>query len=407
MRVYRLENVIQPYAWGSTTAIADLLGQSGPAGEPQAELWMGTHPQGPSMAVANDHKIPLQQLIDRQPVDILGHEVVLRYGPALPYLFKVLAAGQPLSIQAHPAKSQAIEGFSRENREGKALDAPDRSYRDGNHKPEILCALTPFWGLNGFRPAAAAANLLAPVCPQALKDAFQVLKNPHQQGLKRFFAAMLTLPADQRQAAAQEVLNKAQPWAASSPVYRWMVDLAQAYPSDMGLLSPALLNLICLEPGQAMYLPAGQLHAYLDGVGIELMANSDNVLRGGLTPKHVDLPELLRVVHFGETSVNIIVPGPVRPAEFGYDCPAAEFSLSVLRPTQAQPYLAPQNRSVEMLLCTAGEACFDDHRPGHPLPVKRGDSFLVPAGLDSYAIRGKATLYKAAVPLARRNKTAS
>ena len=398
MQIYRLENVIQPYAWGSKTAIADLLGQPSPAEKPQAELWLGTHPKGPSIVLADDDRVPLQQLIDQQPVDILGHDIALRFDKALPYLFKVLAAARPLSIQAHPSKRQAVEGFARENYEGKALDAPDRNYRDDNHKPEIICALTPFWGLNGFRAAAVAADLMAPVCPQLLEDAFQDLKNRQGQGLRNFFEAMLTLSADKRRAAAREVLDKARPRVDTSPVYRWMVDLARAYPADMGVLSPALLNLICLEPGQAMYLPAGQLHAYLDGVGIELMANSDNVLRGGLTPKHVDVPELLNVVRFVETSVKILETGAVRPAEFGYDCPTEEFSLAVIRPTQGHPYVSPSKRSVEMLLCTEGEGRFDGGI-GQTLSVKRGDSFLIPACLDPYSIRGNVTLYKAAVPL--------
>ena len=399
MQIYRLENVIQPYAWGSKTAIAQMIGQPNPTQEPQAELWMGTHPKGPSMAVAGGDRVPLQQLIDRQPIDILGRYVVKRFGPALPYLFKVLAAAQPLSIQAHPSKRQAIEGFNRENREEKALDAPDRNYRDDNHKPEIICALTPFWGLNGFRPPAEAVDLLTPVCPQDLNQALQHLKTCQDQGFRDFFEAMMTLSADTRKAAAQEVLFKARPLAGRSPLYRWMVDLARAYPADMGVLSPALLNLVCLEPGQAMYLHAGQLHAYLDGVGIELMANSDNVLRGGLTPKHVDAPELLSVVRFEETSIQILDPRPVGPAESGYDCPAEEFSLTVIRPGNGQPYVSPSVRSVEMLLCTAGEGRIEDGGQGVRLTMKKGDSFLIPSGLQSYVIGGDVIVYKAAVPL--------
>ncbi len=400
MPIYRLENVIQPYAWGSRTAIADLLGQTSPTREPQAELWMGTHPKGPSRVAAHDERMLLQQLIDQKPVDVLGHDVVLRFGNSLPFLFKVLAADRPLSIQAHPDRNQAVAGFSRENREGRALNAPDRNYRDANHKPEIICALTPFWGLNGFRSAAAAADLLAPVCPHDLNHARRELNNRRGEGIRIFFNAMLTLSADKRQVAVQEVLDKALPWADRSPVYRWIVELARAYPGDMGVLSPALLNLICLEPGQAMYLPAGRLHAYLAGVGIELMANSDNVLRGGLTPKHVEMPELLRVVRFAASSVKILEPKPVRHAESGYDCPAGEFSLAVIRPGKGRPYVSPSQRNVEMLLCTAGAGHLDDGGHGQYLAVKKGDSLLIPASLAAYAIHGEATIYKATVPLA-------
>ncbi len=398
MPIYRLENVVQPYAWGSKTAIADLLGQPGPTREPQAELWLGTHPKGPSKVIVDDDRIPLQQLIEGHPHDILGAYVAGRFGNILPYLFKVLAAARPLSIQAHPSKRQAEAGFSKENREKKELDAPDRNYRDDNHKPEIICALTPFWGLNGFRPVAVAADLLTPVCPMILKDALQDLKNAGADGLKLFFTAMMTLRTDDRKTAVLSMMERAMPLAGRSPVYRWMVKLARAYPADMGILGPALLNLICLAPGQAMYLPAGQLHAYLDGVGIELMANSDNVLRGGLTPKHVDVPELLRVIRFVETTVEIINAERLRPAEFGYDCPAAEFFLSVIKTTKRQPFFSPSTRGVEMLLCTAGEGRLDDGDPSEPLSVKKGDSFLVPACLDTYTIRGDLTLYKATVP---------
>jgi mannose-6-phosphate isomerase len=399
MPIYRLENVVQPYAWGSTTAISGLLGLPGPTEAPQAELWMGTHPKGPSTVVADEGRMPLHVLIERQPADILGPDVARRFGNALPCLFKVLAAARPLSIQAHPGKRQAEAGFARENREGKPLDAPDRNYRDDNHKPEIICALTPFWGLNGFRSAETAAELVAPVCPPALEDALRDLKRFQDgQGLKSFFVAMMTLSADQVKRAAREIVEKAEPLAEKSPVYRWMGDLARAYPTDMGILSPALLNLICLTPGEAMYLPAGQLHAYLDGVGIELMANSDNVLRGGLTPKHVDVAELLSVVRFAETAVEILKPEPVRPAESGYPSPAAEFVLSVVQCADDRPYRSASRRNVEILLCTRGAGRLQWGGGTEAMSVRQGDSFLVPASLDAYSVCGNTTLYKASVP---------
>jgi mannose-6-phosphate isomerase len=400
MAIYRLENVIQPYAWGSTTAIADLLGRPVPSADPQAELWMGTHPKGPSMVVAQGRRLPLQQVIDRRPVEVLGADAALRFGPCLPFLFKVLAAAQPLSIQAHPSKSQAVAGYARENREGKPLAAADRNYRDDNHKPEIICALTPFWGLNGFRLPAAAVALLAPVCPRALNGPFQDLKRGPAAGLRDFFKSMMSLAVGDRAAAVEEIAQKAQPLLDQSLVYRWIVNLTRTYPADLGVLSPALLNLIRLEPGQAMYLPAGQLHAYLEGMGIELMANSDNVLRGGLTPKHVDLTELMAVVRFEAADPAVIRAHAVRPAEYGYACPALEFALSVIRTTDRRAYVSPATRSVELLLCTAGEGVLDGGDPPESLSVRRGDSFLVSAGVGRYAIHGSATVYKAAVPLA-------
>ncbi|BBO88257.1 mannose-6-phosphate isomerase, class I [Desulfosarcina ovata] len=398
MPVYRLQNVVQPYAWGSTRAIADLIGQPVPSAQPQAELWMGTHPKGPSMVIGSAGPVSLASLIDDQPAAILGDAGARRFCGSLPFLFKVLAAARPLSIQAHPNIAQAREGFARENTSGKAMDAFDRNYRDANHKPEILCALTPFWAMSGFRPVQAAKALLVPICPDPLAGALERLeKDPEGQGLRDFFERLMTLPEAERQLAARQVMHKAGLLVARSPVYRWIVTLADAYPGDMGLLSPALLNLICLRPGQAVYLPAGQLHAYLEGMGIELMANSDNVLRGGLTPKHVDVPELLRVVRFAPVEVKIIHGEAVRPAEKRYPSPAAEFSLGVLEPDHGQPYHAPPERDVEILLCTAGDGTLiAEGQP--PMTVKRGDSFLVPAAVGTYEIQGRLTLYKAGVP---------
>jgi len=400
MSIYRLKNTIQNYAWGSTTAIAELLGRPSPSPDPEAELWMGSHIKGPSLIVDGKDRIPLQQLIDRQPVDILGRYVAERFGNALPYLFKVLAAAQPLSIQAHPSKAQAIEGFSRENQGKKALNAPDRNYRDDNHKPEIICALTPFWGLNGFRSAPAAIRLLEAVCPKPLETALLAFKRQGASGIREFFESMMTLAPAYRKAAAREIREKAQALHRTTPVYRCMTDLAETYSDDMGILSPALLNLVCLQPGQAMFLPSGQLHAYLDGVGIELMANSDNVLRGGLTPKHVDVAELLAVVQFVETHVTLIEPETIRPGESGYPCPAEEFALSVVRVDEGQPYVAPTARSVEILLCTSGDGHISASKAGPGHSVRQGDSFLVPAVVGSYLLQGNLVLYKASVPSA-------
>ena len=398
MTIYRLENVVQNYAWGSTTAIANLLGQPSPSPTPQAELWMGTHPKGPSMVIIGQKRIPLSELIHRQTDDIIGRDIATRYGNTLPFLFKVLAAARPLSIQAHPDKDQAVTGFERENRAGIALDAPDRNYRDTNHKPEIICALTPFWGLNGFRAAASAAELLLPVCPPILVDACNDLKLHPAFGLQRFFEAMMAVTDTNKRGAVEAVRMKAKRLVDRSAVYGWMDKLAHAYPNDMGVLSPALLNLIRLEPGQAMYLPAGQLHGYLDGVGIELMANSDNVLRGGLTAKHVDVAELLRVVRFQETRVDIIEPESVDTCESAYACPAAAFILSVIRTTNNLKYRSSESRNVEILLCTEGEGLIKETDDNTGLSVNKGDSFLVPASIESYSVQGNLVLYKAAVP---------
>lgn len=399
MQICRLENVIQPYAWGSRTAIAELTGRPVPSEHPQAELWMGTHPKGPSTVLYHGERLALQRLIERHPVEILGQCAAQKFDAALPYLFKVLAAARPLSIQAHPSQSQALEGFERENRLKIPMDAPNRNYRDGNHKPEIICALTPFWGLNGFRVPEEVHRMMAPVCPEILDNALQGLLKPKKPGLRDLFQTMMNLSGDQKASACGEITEKAGNLKDSAPVYEWILKLADAYPGDVGILSPALLNLVCLEPSQAMYLPAGQLHAYLDGVGIELMANSDNVLRGGLTPKHVDVNELMRVVRFAPTPVDIVEASPLRPGEAVYPCPAEEFALGRIQATIDQPYVSSRERSVEVLLCTSGEGTIGCQGSTDELAVAKGDSLLVPADLSGYILRGEVTLYKASVPL--------
>ena len=360
---------------------------------------MGTHPKGPSTVLYRDERLPLQHLIQGQPIEILGETTAEKYNSALPYLFKVLAAAQPLSIQAHPSQYQALEGFDRENRMGIPLEAPDRNYRDGNHKPEIICALTPFWGLNGFRAPEEIHRLMTPVCPKVLDNALQGVLKPRDRGLLDLFETVMKLSGDQKASACGEIIEKTEFLKGSSPVYEWMIKLAGAYPGDVGILSPVLLNMVRLEPGQAMYLPAGQLHAYLDGVGIELMANSDNVLRGGLTPKHVDVDELMRVVRFSPTPVDIIQAEPLRPGEAVYPCPAEEFALSRIQATEDRPYISSGERSVELLLCTSGEGAICCEGSTEEMTVSRGDSLLVPASLSGYTLTGDVTLYKASVPL--------
>jgi len=401
MHIYPLQNKVQNYAWGSHQAIADLVGKPFPTQEPQAELWMGTHRKGPSYVLEGTSKIELSELIDREPEAILGRPVVERFGPHLPYLFKVLAAAHPLSIQAHPDKKQAEEGFARENGEGIQIDAPQRNYRDDNHKPEILCALTPFWCLNGFRPAETTVSLLLPVCPEELQNALHTLHRNGDQGLQDFFVSLMSLSHRDRVSAGAQIEDTARSLSGTSSVYHWISKLAQAYPSDMGMLGPGFLNLVCLNPGEALYLPAGQPHAYLDGVGIELMANSDNVLRGGLTSKHVDVAELVRIVRFEKTDSRPIQPFSLSAAETVYACPSTEFALSVLRVDENRTYRSEGNRSVEILLCTEGEGRIDVADFNDPTLVKKGDSLLIPACIPKYEISGNTVFYKASVPVER------
>ncbi len=269
---------LRNYAWGSTTAIPELAGRPSPAPQPEAELWFGTHPAEPS---------ELSQVT------------------SLPLLVKILAAERTLSIQAHPSLEQAQDGFAKEEAAGVPLDSPSRNYKDPNHKPELLIALTPFRAWAGFRDAALTCELFAALgC--ALTAEVQACLDQEVPDFQALVRRWLTLSEEEGQRAVAELLRAAEDLLAAPPrddSAVWMreacavlLEVAAQFPGDRGLLCGALLNLVVLQPGEAIFLQAGQLHAYIDGVGLEVMANSDNVLRGGLTEKHCDVPELLRVL---------------------------------------------------------------------------------------------------------------
>ncbi|OEU68108.1 MAG: mannose-6-phosphate isomerase, class I [Desulfobacterales bacterium S5133MH16] len=395
-----MKNTVQEYAWGSYTAIAELLGAVSPAKTPQAELWMGAHPKAPSMVKCDGNWISLLELIERNPNHILGKKVAEKFDNRLPYLFKVLAAAKPLSIQAHPSRDQAKQGFERENRQGIPIDAYNRNYKDDNHKPECICAMTLFWALNGFRKISGIVTLMEKICPQGLKKQFDTLRGQQSSiELKNFFQSLMTMNREQQKQIISHAVSNAQKFTDDDPAYKWMIDLHKEYPTDIGVFSPILLNLICLEPGQAMFLPAGELHAYLDGVGIELMANSDNVLRGGLTPKYIDMPELLNVLNFEERKVNILETEQINECECVYESHAEEFILSIIDVKEGIICNSSAHRSIEMLLCTDGKATITDLGKNDKVVIDRGKSIIIPAVVKKYSIQGNATFYKAAVPL--------
>jgi mannose-6-phosphate isomerase len=359
--VERLDNPIQRYAWGSPTAIPSLLGKA-PDGSPQAELWLGAHPSAPSKVGG----VSLEALIAQAPGRLLGEASIAHFGPRLPFLLKVLAAAQPLSLQAHPSLAQARAGFADENARGVPLSAAHRNYKDPNHKPEILCALTTFHALCGFRRLDDTARLF---------DALGLDTARLRGGLRGYFEWVMTLPAEERVALVKQVERA----CATAPAgweheCGWALRLCRAYPGDVGVVGALLLNLVTLEPGQAIYLPAGNLHAYLEGVGVELMANSDNVLRGGLTPKHVDVPELLRVLDFTNGPVTVLAP---QGAVAVYSTPAPDFELSRL--TVAGP-VEVTRRGPELLLVTGGPVRVNGHA------LSRGQSCFLGAN-DSGAVR--------------------
>ncbi|MDR2255392.1 MAG: mannose-6-phosphate isomerase, class I [Arthrobacter sp.] len=330
----KLSTTIRDYAWGSTTSMAELFGREATGG-PEAEMWIGAHPGAPS--VLEPSGLPLDAAIEADPVGTLGATVAAAYG-RLPYLLKILAAAAPLSLQVHPTLEQAAAGFALEEANGPALDAPDRNYKDDQHKPEMIVALTAFEALSGFRvPAEAAAAfdwLAATVTEASALAVAQNLADALRAGdLAPAVALLLGDGEDVRRLAtlaARAVDAAPEAAAAADRSLGLLPRLAGFYPGDTGVLLALMLNLVSLRPGQAMSLPAGNIHAYLHGTGVEIMANSDNVLRGGLTPKHVDVPELLKVVKFEATAPHAVEPEPIREGLAVYRSGFAEFDLGVL-----------------------------------------------------------------------------
>ncbi len=397
-RIALLKNPIQEYAWGSRTAIPSLLGLPVPSERPAAELWLGAHPKAPSQVRVAGEWQTLDTVIERDPVSVLGKRVAERFSNTLPFLFKVLAAERPLSIQVHPNLEEARKGFERENRLGIPLDAPERNYKDPHHKPEILCAVTRFEALKGFRPFDDLLSLLGKVSTEILSDELDGLrKAPDSSGLRRFFTSLVSMNPARRKRVIESTVGRAMKWMDLDRAFGWVVELNRAYPGDVGVLSPLIFNHVILEPGEAIYIPAGEPHSYLKGVGLELMANSDNVLRGGLTPKHVDVAELLRIVNFTPGPVQKVRPQTGQPAESVYETPASEFRLSVISVSEDNPFTSQGDRGVEIVISMEGTARIQDLGRGRFETVEKGMSVLIPSAVGPYQIAGEATLYKATV----------
>lgn len=331
----RIEGVIRPYAWGSRTVLATLQGRSVPSNHPEAELWFGAHPADPARLVPEGD---LLSAIAADPEKELGAACRAEYGDRLPYLVKVLAADEPLSLQAHPSSEQAAEGFARENAAGIPLDAPERNYRDPAHKPELVIALTKFEALAGFRDPEQTMDLFRALAIPELDSYLGLLAGQADpMGLRALLTTWITLPQPALAELVPAVLAGCVRYLESGDerfrgVAKLTLTLGERYPDDAGVLATLLLNRIELAPGQALNLAAGNLHAYISGAAVEVMANSDNVLRGGLTPKHVDVPELLRVLDFTPRKPSELAPATstVGP-EVIFATPAPEFRVSRIR----------------------------------------------------------------------------
>jgi mannose-6-phosphate isomerase len=397
---YKLSNQARHYDWGSPVDIPRLMGVA-VNGAPWAELWIGSHLGAPSMAVMDSGEIRLGDLIAGDPRRFLGEKTARRYG-ALPFLLKLLAAEKPLSIQAHPNPAQAREGFERETQAGLALDSPKRNYKDSNHKPEIICALTPFTGLCGFRSVDEIRGLLAVFLepsPHVLREGFAPLTRAlsnHEPAaaLRAFLAGLLSLSQTVREALTEYVLSFREPPAGCE--FELIRDLARLYPGDPAVIAPLYLNVFRLEPGEAVFLEAGVLHAYIHGFGVELMANSDNVLRGGLTGKHVDVPELMKILDFKPFKPSIIAPNSCC---FSYPTPCEEFLLTRIRGPGAtcggvMESWPPALEGPSICIVTEGELVIA--AGNSETVVKWGESlFIPPVKSDTHplSLKGCFTLY--------------
>jgi mannose-6-phosphate isomerase len=385
----RLTGVIQPYAWGSRTAIPEFLGVE-PTGEPQAELWFGAHPLAPS-AVDGE---PLDKLVAHDPVRVLGRASVEAFGPRLPFLLKIIAAAQPLSLQAHPSREQAAAGYAREQAAGVPRGAPQRTYRDGWPKPELLCAFVETDALCGFREPAATYQMFEKLAVDRALTLVATLADadvPAAERLRVAFSRLLRLTPDERSviselAQAAEAIQEPDDVASFA---RTASELNTYHPGDPGVLAALLMNRITLQPGDALFMPSGNLHAYLSGGGVEIMANSDNVMRGGLTPKYVNVDELLAVLDFTPGLRGLITPLEESPGVWRYPTPAPEFTLWRLEP-HAESAAVPAAGSGRILLVTDGELAAMSTTTR--LDLGRGEAALLSAGEEA-VVTGRGTAF--------------
>ncbi|MFU0922073.1 mannose-6-phosphate isomerase [Kluyvera sichuanensis] len=382
----KLINSVQNYAWGSKTALTELYGMANPEGLPMAELWMGAHPKS-SSKITDSHGVvqSLRDVIDADKTTLLGANVATRFGE-LPYLFKVLCAAQPLSIQVHPSKKAAEIGFAKENAAGIPLDAAERNYKDPNHKPELVFALTPFLAMNAFREFAEIASLLQPVA-DANPAIGEFIAQPTGERLSALFAGLLNMQGDEK-AHALKVLRAALE-NQQGPAWDAIRLIAEFYPDDSGLFSPLLLNVVQLNPGEAMFLYAETPHAYLRGTGLEVMANSDNVLRAGLTPKYIDIPELVANVKFTAKPANELLTQPAHHGEtLDFPIPVEDFAFSLHALGTTEATLTQDGAAI--LFCVDGESVLskNDQR----LVLKPGESAFVAANESPILVSGSGRL---------------
>jgi mannose-6-phosphate isomerase len=388
---FPMENTIQDYVWGSRTAISKLLGIDNPDNNHQAELWMGAHHNGCSKIKVDGKTQLLSDFINQDKVAVLTATTAAQFGE-LPYLFKVLAAGNALSIQVHPNKEQAEAGFAKEELAGIPRTARHRNYKDPNHKPELVYALTRYHAMNGFREFAEIIALFQKVNITVIAELVsEFAAQPTSAGLKTFFSAILSLQGEVKDAAVKVLLEYADVHK-EEELFATILELAQQYPGDIGLLSPLMLNVITLQPGEAMFLHACTPHAYIRGTGLEIMANSDNVLRAGLTPKHIDVDELVACTLFEAISFHELHFMPQEKEEGLYFVtPVDDFKLAIL---ESAEQLTISMQSAEILLALDNELTV--MQPScEMLTISKGHSVFIPAYTRQYLLTSKGRVARA------------
>jgi len=395
--VYRMINPVMAYAWGSHEAIAAMQGRK-PTTEPEAELWMGAHPHASSLLEPLDdgesagEPVALEVAIATEPQRFLGEPSLAAFGPRLPFLLKVLAAAEPLSLQVHPDNAQAKLGFEIEDAAGIDRSASDRSYRDPYGKPEMIVALTRFEALQGFRPAVEALPLLEGLGVELLAGLAEELRAGLSVG--EAFLRLVEWPTDQRAELVGQCLVGARTARVREPlhaVYGWIESLATRYPTDPGVIAPALLNYAALEPGHALLVGPGQIHAYLYGTGVEILGASDNVIRGGLTPKHVSVSDLRSVLDLSSRVPTIATPVSEGGAEEFWRAPFQEFELSWLLVTSTE--VALRRRGPEVILCASGSAEIADD--ANQVALGPGESAFATATGGRLRVSGAGVLMRA------------
>ncbi|NCW12144.1 MAG: mannose-6-phosphate isomerase, class I [Chitinophagia bacterium] len=373
-KAYKLHGKHRHYDWGGCDFIPQLMSIANPDKKPFAEYWMGAHASAPAIIATNNEAQFLDQLIADQPSIFLGEKVLQQFS-SLPYLYKILDVANMLSIQVHPSKENAAIGFAQETSLGIALDAPNRNYKDQNHKPEVMVALSEFWLLHGF----LAPTLLEARLQEYFPSLLDHFKGSNYQGLYQYFMHLTNEEVD---IILKPILKEAMTLVKNGEVDKshphWWANkyyggVVPEKNIDKGIFSIYILNIVHVKPYEGVFQGAGLLHAYLEGQNIELMANSDNVLRGGLTPKHIDIKELLKHVHFVPTYPNVLKGDAKNDIETLYPCPVPDFGLTKIVLKSGESYTITSH-SLEMILVIKGMLTIDH------LVLKAGEVAMVLPG---------------------------